>query len=107
MVLILVAIPGVLLALVMATVQEPRRRGLLPGARRVAVLPVRQVFDYFMANARTYVPMFAAMGIKAMLSFGSGVWLPEMFRRTFEWAPAKTALSHRRASVSSSRRSGC
>ena len=28
----------------------------------------------------------------AMLSFGAGVWLPEMFRRTFEWSPAKTAL---------------
>jgi len=53
---------------------------------------VRQVFDFFMANGRTYAPMFTAMGIKAMLSFGAGVWLPEMFRRTFEWAPAKTAL---------------
>lgn len=92
MVLILAALPGVVLALVMATVQEPRRRGLLPGAPPNAVLPVRQVFDYFMQNARTYAPMFAAMGIKAMLSFGAGVWLPEMFRRTFEWAPAKTAL---------------
>ncbi len=49
-VLILVAIPGVLLALVMVTVQEPRRRGLLPGAVS-RVLPVRQVFDYFIANA--------------------------------------------------------
>ena len=81
-VLVLVAIPGVLLALVMATVQEPRRRGLLPGATRSA-LPVRQVFDYFRANLRTYGPMFAAMGMKAMLSFGSAVWVPELFRRTF------------------------
>lgn len=91
-VLILVAIPGVLLALVMVTVQEPRRRGLMPGAVS-RVLPVDQVFDYFIANARTYVPMFAAMGIKAMLSFGSGVWLPEMFRRTHDWPTTKTALS--------------
>jgi MFS family permease len=91
-VLILVALPGVLLALVMATVQEPQRRGLLPGAAR-RTLPVRQVFDYFMANQRTYVPMFAAMGIKAMLSFGSGVWLPELFRRTHEWPTTKTAMS--------------
>ena len=90
-VLILVAIPGVLLALVMVTVQEPRRRGLLPGAVS-HVLPVGQVFDYFIANARTYMPMFAAMGIKAMLSFGSGVWLPEMFRRTHEWPTTRTAL---------------
>ena len=27
--------------------------------------------------------MFVAMGIKAMLSFGSGVWIPELFRRTY------------------------
>jgi hypothetical protein len=38
------------------------------------------------------MPMFAAMGIKAMLSFGSGVWLPEMFRRTHEWRLLETAL---------------
>ena len=38
------------------------------------------------------MPMFVAMGIKAMLSFGSGVWLPEMFRRTHGWATSDTAL---------------
>jgi MFS family permease len=90
-VLVLVAIPGVLLALVMTTVQEPNRRGLLPGAPRAA-LPVGQVMEYFSANLRTYAPMFAAMGFKAMLSFGSGAWMPEMFRGTFAWAPATTAL---------------
>jgi len=90
-VLVLVAIPGVLLALVMTTVQEPRRRGLLPEAAG-RVLPLRQVVDYFNAHRRTYLPMFAAMGIKAMLSFGSGLWVPEMFRRTHGWAPAETAL---------------
>jgi len=76
---------------VMVTVQEPRRRGLLPGAVS-RVLPVRQVFDYFIANARTYMPMFAAMGIKAMLSFGSGVWVPEMFRRSHGWPTTRTAM---------------
>jgi MFS family permease len=90
-VLVLVAIPGVLLALVMTTVQEPRRRGLLPEAAG-KTLPVREVFDYFNANGRTYLPMFASMGIKALLSFGSGLWVPEMFRRTHGWAPAETAL---------------
>ena len=89
-VLVLVAIPGVLLALVMVTVQEPRRRGLLPGAVS-KTLPVRQVMDYFWQYRQTYLPMFAAMGIKAMLSFGSGVWMVEMYRRTHQWAPADTA----------------
>jgi MFS family permease len=90
-VLVLVAVPGVLLALVMSTVEEPIRRGLLPGAART-VLPLREVSEYFRANGRTYLPMFAAMGIKAMLSFGSSLWVPELFSRTHQWAPAKTAL---------------
>jgi MFS family permease len=90
-VLILVAVPGLLLALVMASVSEPRRRGRMPGAIGAA-LPLREVFDYFHANARTYVPMFIAMGVKAMLSFGSGAWVPEMFRRTWQWAPPRTAF---------------
>jgi MFS family permease len=90
-VLVLVAVPGVLLSLVLGTVAEPPRRGLLPGAAR-SVLPLRQVYHYFRANDRTYLPMFAAMGIKAMLSFGSGLWVPELFRRTHGWAPTRTAL---------------
>jgi len=90
-VLVLVAIPGLLLSGVMSTVQEPRRRGLLPGAAST-VLPLREVYAFFRANDRTYLPMFAAMGIKAMLSFGSGLWVPELFRRTHGWAPTRTAL---------------
>jgi len=50
------------------------------------------VYAYFRAHDRTYLPMFAAMGIKAMLSFGSGLWVPELFRRTHGWAPTRTAL---------------
>lgn len=90
-VLVLVAIPGVVLAIGMITVQEPKRRGLLPGAASKA-LPVRQVFEFFRDNQRAYVPMFAAMGIKAMLSFGAGLWVPEMFRRTHDWPVATTAM---------------
>lgn len=91
-VLLLCALPGLLLALLMRTVHEPPRRGLMPGADASHALPLRQVFDFFRDNARTYVPMFCAMGIKAMLSFGAGFWIPELFRRTFDWPVARTAL---------------
>ncbi len=92
MVLILAALPGVLLALVMYTVREPRRRGLLPGAPANAAVPVRQVVGFFIDNGKAYGPMFGAMGIKAMLSFGSAFWVPEMFRRTHDWPIVKTAV---------------
>jgi MFS family permease len=91
-VLMLCGIPGILLALCMATVQEPRRRGLLPGAARGNAVPIAQVIAFFGENRATYVPMFIAMGIKAMLTFGSGFWIPELLRRTFEWKVARTAV---------------
>jgi MFS family permease len=91
-VLILCALPGIVLAALMFTVREPRRRGLLPGTPPRSAVPVRDVFRFFSDNGRTYVPMFIAMGIKAMLTFGTGFWLPELFRRTFDWPVPKTAL---------------
>jgi MFS family permease len=91
-VLILCAIPGLLLAVVMATVQEPRRRGLMPGTAPTAAVPVRQVIAFFSDNRATYVPMFIAMGIKAMLTFGAGFWIPELMRRTFGWGVPRTAV---------------
>jgi MFS family permease len=91
-VLILCALPGLLLAVAMATVSEPARRGLLPGTAPRTAVPVRDVIRYFADNGRTYAPMFVAMGIKAMLTFGAGFWIPELLRRTFQWPVPKTAL---------------
>jgi MFS family permease len=99
MVLYLVAIPGVLMAFVMATVAEPPRRGLafsenrINGPRAPVAIPVREVIAFCSASRRTYAPMFMAMGIKAMLSFGAGFWVPELFRRTFEWSIPRTAFA--------------
>jgi MFS family permease len=92
MVLVLCALPGLVLALLMSTVHEPRRRGFPPGARPAEALPIAQVMAYFREHRATYLPMFIAMGIKAMLTFGSGFWIPELMRRTFEWKVTRTAL---------------
>jgi MFS family permease len=90
-VLMLCALPGFLLALLMRTLHEPARRGFPPGTKD-SVVPLRAVIDFFLENRRTYVPMFIAMGIKAMLSFGAGFWIPELFRRTFQWPVMKAGV---------------
>ncbi len=92
MVLVLCALPGFVLALLMMTVHEPRRRGFPPGARAAGAVPLGQVIAFFREHRAAYVPMFIAMGIKAMLTFGSGFWMPELMRRTFDWKVTKTAL---------------
>ena len=77
-------LPGLILALVMATVQEPKRRGLISGSGSQSsaprkALPVRRIYEFLRDDRRTFVPIFAAMGVKAMLSFGTGLWIPAFF----------------------------
>ena len=90
--LILCALPGFVLAVLMRSVHEPPRRGFQPGTDVARVPRVGEVMVFFRENAATYVPMFIAMGIKAMLTFGSGFWIPELFRRTFEWPVTRTGV---------------
>jgi MFS family permease len=91
-VLMLCALPGFLLALLMRTLHEPARRGFPPGTQGGGAVPLRAVAWYFLEHRATYVPMFIAMGIKAMLSFGSSFWIPELFRRSFQWSVKDAGL---------------
>lgn len=89
-VFIIVGLPGLLIALLMGTVQEPRRRGLLEsGAGAPRSLPVREVLGFLAAEYRTYAPIFLTLAFRAMLGFGIIVWLPSFFIRTHDWTPAE------------------
>jgi MFS family permease len=83
----LVGVPGLIIALLMTTVAEPQRRGLLPGAAgpRPDKLPVRVIGHFLAAQWRTFLPIFAAMGVKTLLAFGAALWTPAFFVRTYGW----------------------
>jgi MFS family permease len=78
---------SLLLAAVMATVHEPERRGLMArgSASSGKSLPIRQIVLFLSDERKTYVPIFLAMGIKALLSFGAAQWTPTFFVRTYGW----------------------
>ncbi len=82
-----VGLPGLLLALVMATVREPARRGLMAGSGTAprTSLPLKQIFAFLHSERRAYWPIFLAMGIKALLGFGMSAWTPTFFVRTYGW----------------------
>ena len=93
--LIAVGLPGLVIAALMTTVPEPRRRGLLvpqPGAKAKA-LPIRQVAGFLKENRKTYLPMMVGMAIKAVLSFGTAIWLPTMFVREFGWTITRIGVT--------------
>ncbi|WP_126174032.1 spinster family MFS transporter [Altericroceibacterium xinjiangense] len=86
MTFLIVGLPGVLWALVLvATVPEPPRREA-PGAKTPSFL---DVIAFLWGLRATYVPMFIANGVKAMLSFGITVWSPAFFEREFGYAPGE------------------
>lgn len=86
MTFIIVGLPGVLWALLLlATVPEPPRREQA-GA---ATPSFGDVIGYLWGLGGTYIPMFLANGIKAMLSFGIAVWSPVFFERRFGYAPGE------------------
>ena len=86
MTFVIVGLPGVLWALLLlATVPEPPRREA-PGAQTPSFV---DVVRFLWGLGATYVPMFLANGIKAMLSFGIAIWSPVFFERKFGFAPGE------------------
>lgn len=92
LVFIIVGAPGLLIAALMSTVQEPRRRGVMhadTGAGRPRALPVREILRFMAREWKTYAPIFLTLGLRAMLGFGIIVWLPSFFIRTYGWSPSQ------------------
>lgn len=85
--LITVGLPGLVIAGLVFTVREPKRRGEIHrGADgKVQSIPVKQVVGFLREHARVYVPMMFGMALKAILAFGTAIWIPTLFVRKHGW----------------------
>jgi MFS family permease len=89
MTFVIVALPGVLWALLLlATVPEPPRRDL-GGAR---VPGMGETLRHLWSRSDAFVPMFLSYSIKGMLSFGVTAWSPVFFERKFGYAPGEPGV---------------
>ncbi|KAF1020272.1 MAG: Hexuronate transporter [Paracidovorax wautersii] len=91
---IFVALPGIPLLLLMATVAEPVRRGLKAAraqasAKAAAQPAVQADLSHVTRNLRAYAPLLLAPGITAMVTFGVTAWLPATFIRQWGWTPGQ------------------
>jgi len=93
---LVVGIPGLIVAALMLTVKEPKRRGLIttPGAPANAAkpIPIRAVLVFMRESASTFVPLFTGMGIQTVMLFGGASWGPAFYMRTYHWTIMKFAL---------------
>ena len=94
---LIVGLPGVLVAALMSTVHEPKRRGLIrdggDAADRRRSLPLRVILKWLRDDWKTYLPMYGGMALRALTGLGSSVWLPTFFIRSYGWTTAQVGLA--------------
>ncbi|HYL73112.1 MAG TPA: MFS transporter [Bryobacteraceae bacterium] len=84
-----VGLPGLLVALLLYTVREPVRRGIVSHASGI---PFSQVFRYMMENKWTFLSHNIGFGLLSLASYAAGAWVPEYFRRDHHWDIPTTGL---------------
>jgi MFS family permease len=86
LVFLLVGLPGLLIAAMMGTIPEPKRRGLIqaPGqaATKIKPIPVRDVVKFLGDNRKFYGPMYLGLAVNG-LTLGAQAWIPTFFQRTY------------------------
>lgn len=94
LVFFVVGIPGLIVAALLLTVAEPKRRGIAaPHSAELKPPPIGEVVRFMGQHAGAYVPMFLGMGIQSVMMVGVGSWGPAFFMRTFGWSPGKYGLT--------------
>jgi MFS family permease len=88
--LMCVGAPGILFALLMLTIREPRRRGTGPVDPAVSN---ESVFRYLGRHWRIYAPHFAGFSLMGLFGNGLATWVPEFFARQHGWPTQRTGVA--------------
>ena len=87
-----VGIPGLIIAGLMATVIEPKRRGLIASSENARpkpeALPLKDIFKFLFDNRRAYAPMFLGLAVQGIMVIGIISWIPTFFIRHHHWTIA-------------------
>ena len=85
MVLMLVGLPGLVVAAIMASVREPPRIG---GAQSEPT-PIAEIFRFLLRHKLVFLPIFNSMGLRSAQMFGTQMWGPAFYGRTYGWSPSE------------------
>lgn len=93
MVFLLVGAPGLLLALLMLCVHEPRRRTRVPFVERAGQASWRETFQFLRGHAALYGWHAVAFTAITVLAYGALAWMPTVLVRTHGITTAAAGLS--------------
>ena len=85
----IVGAPGLLIALLFATVREPPRRDASSSARQ---LPFSALVRYVRANAAAFTTQSLGFALSATVNYGIAAWLPTFLVRTYGWPIARAGI---------------
>src|SRR5215475_13015295 len=94
---IIVGLPGLIVAALMATVREPKRRGRIGAGEPTTndstnSVPIREVIAFLKTNRTTFAPIYIGMGIQVVMTYAGVTWGPAFYSRTFGWTPKEYGL---------------
>lgn len=97
-VFLVVGLPGLLVALLMATVREPARREQMThtGAdgTQSDFVPFSQAMIFLWNHRKMYLSHFLGLSVVGILSYGYYAWIPTMFIRTWNWTIEDIGLAY-------------
>lgn len=96
-VLLVVGVPGIVLAFLIFTFKEPVRKNLVapttPGAVPENKIPsIKEVLIYARTHWRAYLFIYLATGFVSLSVYAGGFWDIVMMDRVFDWPPAQAGI---------------
>lgn len=84
-----VGAPGLVIALLFATVREPPRHDAVLGA---PAAPFAALLRYVQANAAAFTTQSLGFALSATVNYGIAAWLPTFLVRTYGWPIARAGI---------------
>lgn len=82
------ALPGIILALVLLTVPEPKRRGVAPAGGEEDT----RFLHFLKTNRRVFVPLYASLSLNVMVVYSFTLWAPLIFVRRHGMSPGDVGV---------------
>ncbi len=84
----IVGLPGVVLAALVRTVQEPERRE----KKALTIPPIRAVASFILQHRRTFAYHHLATAMISFAGYGSMAWVPSFLMRSHGWSAGRAGL---------------
>jgi MFS family permease len=84
-----VGLPGLVVAVLILTIREPVRRESLNPAVRIAAASIWQVLPFLFKRWRSFIVLFLALSVLAIMAYGIGLWIPAFLGRSYGLSDAQ------------------